>query len=192
MTAASSLKDRAIVDIARLAEDFARGEALVGVVGMGYVGQPLAITAHARGFNVVGFDIDPDKVTALNAGHSRIRTIPDARIANMVRDKRFRATSNFTEMSKAEAIVIRVPPPLNKFREPDLSYVERTAHAVAKNLRPGQLVCLESTTYPGTTIEVLKPILEATGLVVGRDVFLAFSPEREDPGNKTFATEDIP
>jgi UDP-N-acetyl-D-glucosamine dehydrogenase len=186
------LKDRAGVDVARLAADFARGDALIGIVGMGYVGQPLAITAHAKGFGVLGFDIDPDKVTALNAGHSRIRTIPDARIAAMVRDKRFRATSNFDELSKADAVVICVPTPLNKFREPDLSYVERTAHAVARSLRAGQLVCLESTTYPGTTIEVLKPILEATGLVVGRDVFLAFSPEREDPGNKTFATEDIP
>jgi UDP-N-acetyl-D-glucosamine dehydrogenase len=95
-------------------------------------------------------------------------------------------------MSKADAVVICVPTPLNKFREPDLSYVERTAHSVARALRPGQLVCLESTTYPGTTVEVLKPIIEATGLVVGRDVFLAFSPEREDPGNKVFATEDIP
>jgi UDP-N-acetyl-D-glucosamine dehydrogenase len=192
MTTAWTLKDRAVVDVARLAADFAKGDALIGIVGMGYVGQPLAITAHAKGFGVLGFDIDPDKVTALNAGHSRIRTIPDARIATMVRDKRFRATSNFDEMSKADAVVICVPTPLNKFREPDLSYVERTAHAVAKSLRPGQLVCLESTTYPGTTTEVLKPIIEATGLVVGRDVFLAFSPEREDPGNKTFATEDIP
>jgi len=192
MTATSSLKDRAIVDIARLAEDFARGEALVGVVGMGYVGQPLAITAHARGFNVVGFDIDPEKVTALNAGHSRIRTIPDARIATMLRDQRFRATANFDEMSKPDVIVICVPTPLNKFREPDLSFVENTARAVANALRPGQLICLESTTYPGTTIEVLKPILEQTGLVVGRDVFLAFSPEREDPGNTDYKTEDIP
>lgn len=192
MTTAWRLKDRATVDVARLTADFARGNALIGIVGMGYVGQPLAITAHAKGFGVLGFDIDPDKITALNAGHSRIRTIPDAHIAAMLRDKRFRATANFDELSKADAVVICVPTPLNKFREPDLSFVEKTAHAVAKALRPGQLVCLESTTYPGTTIEVLKPILEETGLVVGTDVFLAFSPEREDPGNKTYKTENIP
>jgi UDP-N-acetyl-D-glucosamine dehydrogenase len=192
MTTAWNLKDRVIVDVPRLAADFARGNALIGIVGMGYVGQPLAITAHGKGFGVLGFDIDPDKVTALNAGHSKIRTIPDARIAAMVRDKRFRATANFDELSKPDAVVICVPTPLNKFREPDLSFVEKTAHAVASALRPGQLICLESTTYPGTTVEVLKPILEETGLVVGRDIFLAFSPEREDPGNKTYTTADIP
>jgi UDP-N-acetyl-D-glucosamine dehydrogenase len=177
---------------AHLAERLQSCEALVAVVGMGYVGQPLAIAAHAKGFQVIGFDINPDRVANLNAGQSSIRTIPDTKIAAMCGSGRFRATANRQELSHADVIVICVPTPLDRHREPDLSFVRSTVHDIARTLRPGQLVCLESTTYPGTTAEVLKPILEAGNLKVGRDVFLAFSPEREDPGNLDFHTSNIP
>ena len=159
---------------------------------MGYVGQPLAIAAHGKGFAVSGFDIDPERVAGLNDGRSSIRTIPDERIAAMCASGRFRATADRQELARADIIVICVPTPLNRHREPDLSFVRATASDIARTLRPGQLVCLESTTYPGTTVEVVKPILEARGLVVGRDIFLAFSPEREDPGNPNFHTSNIP
>ncbi|MFL5239460.1 MAG: nucleotide sugar dehydrogenase [Rhizomicrobium sp.] len=177
--------------ISRLAAKFSSANATVGVVGMGYVGQPLAITAHQKGFRVVGFDIDVDRVAALNRGHSTIRTIPDAKIATMLLDRRFRASANLEEIADVDVVIICVPTPLNKYREPDLSHVRRTAEAVSAALRMGQLVCLESTTYPGCTIEVVKPALELSGLKVGTDVFLAYSPEREDPGSK-FRTSEIP
>lgn len=180
------------VDIATLAERIESRQAKVGVVGLGYVGQPLAIAAHARGFRVLGFDIDPDRIVALNEGRSTIQTIPDEKIAAMKVGQRFQATSNFAELSEPDIIVICVPTPLNKYREPDMSYVRTTAENIARALRPGQLICLESTTYPGTTTEILKPALEANGFKVGRDVFLAFSPEREDPGNANFGTANIP
>jgi len=177
--------------ISRLAAKFSSANATVGVVGMGYVGQPLAITAHQKGFRVVGFDIDVERVAALNRGHSTIRTIPDAKIATMLLDRRFRASANLEEIADVDVVIICVPTPLNKYREPDLSHVRRTAEAVSAALRMGQLVCLESTTYPGCTIEVVKPALELSGLKVGIDVFLAYSPEREDPGSK-FRTSEIP
>jgi UDP-N-acetyl-D-glucosamine dehydrogenase len=167
-------------------------EAVVGVIGMGFVGQPLAIAAHRKGFRVIGFDTDRGKVDALNAGTSGIRTIPDANIVAMRRSGRFRATGNAAELAEPDVVLICVPTPLNRYREPDLSFVENTSRALSAALRPGQLVCLESTTYPGTTAEVVKPVLEESGLVVGRDVFLAFSPEREDPGNPDYRTIDIP
>lgn len=180
------------VDVTQLAERIRSRQALVAIVGMGYVGQPLAIAAHTKGFRVVGFDIDPERVAGLNSGHSSIRTISDASIAAMRESGRFRATANPRELSYADVIVICVPTPLSKHREPDLSFVRSTAEDIGRNLRPGQLVCLESTTYPGTTAEILKPILEAGGLRVGRDMFLAFSPEREDPGNPNFHTSNTP
>ncbi len=180
------------IDVAQLVSRIETRQALIGVVGMGYVGQPLAITAHKKGFRVLGFDIDPEKVAALNEGRSTIRTICDDKIAGMRHDGRFRATSNLAELSQPDVVVICVPTPLNKYREPDLSFVRGTAEDVGRALRPGQLVCLESTTYPGTTTEVLKPILESGDLRVGRDVFLAFSPEREDPGNPDYHTSNIP
>jgi UDP-N-acetyl-D-glucosamine dehydrogenase len=158
---------------------------------MGYVGQPLAITAHQKGFRVVGFDIDPDRVSALNAGRSTIRTIPDGKIRAMLSDHRFRASGNLDEIADVDVVIICVPTPLNKYREPDLSHVRRTADAVSAALRMDHLVCLESTTYPGCTMEVVKPVMEMTGLKVGRDVFLAYSPEREDPGSK-IPTSEIP
>jgi UDP-N-acetyl-D-glucosamine dehydrogenase len=185
------LPEEPSASVERLRSKFMSGQATVGVVGMGYVGQPLAITAHQRGFRVIGFDIDHDRVAALNRGHSSIRTIPDAKIAAMLLDRRFRATADLSEIAEADVVTICVPTPLNKYREPDLSHVERTAQAVGEALRRDQLVCLESTTYPGCTVEVVKPAMEASGLKVGTDVFLAYSPEREDPGSK-FRTADIP
>ncbi|HEX3663893.1 MAG TPA: nucleotide sugar dehydrogenase [Rhizomicrobium sp.] len=167
-------------------------EALIGIIGMGYVGQPLAIAAHRKGFQVVGFDTDTAKVAALNDGRSGIRTIPDENILDMRRSGRFHATGSGEELNQPDVILICVPTPLTRYREPDLSFVENTSRALAAVLRPGQLVCLESTTYPGTTVEVVRPILERSGLQAGRDFFLAFSPEREDPGNPTYKTTDIP
>jgi UDP-N-acetyl-D-glucosamine dehydrogenase len=166
--------------------------AIVGVVGMGYVGQPLAIAAHEKGFRVIGFDTDAEKVASLNAGSSGIRTISDERIQEMRRSGRFHATGNAAHLSQPDVVLICVPTPLTRYREPDLTFVEKTSRALAAVLRPGQLICLESTTYPGTTAEIVRPILEESGLRVGKDVFLAFSPEREDPGNPNFRTTSIP
>jgi len=177
--------------IEQLRSNLASANASVGIIGMGYVGQPLAIAAHERGFSVVGFDIDPGRVVALNDGHSTIRTIPDSYIATMLKDGRFRASNDLEELSEVDVIVICVPTPLSKNREPDLAHVKRSAKSVGAALRRDQLVCLESTTYPGCTREILKPAMEALGLKVGSDVFLAYSPEREDPGSK-FRTSEIP
>ena len=164
----------------------------IGIVGMGYVGLPLALVAARVGFNVLGFDIDEKRVEELNAGRTSIKHIPLDEIAAARAASRFRATSDFNGLSKPDAILIAVPTPLSKYREPDLTYVEQSTKNVAKTLRAGQLVVLESTTWPGTTREVMKPILEATGLKCGHDFFLAFSPEREDPGNADYGTATIP
>ena len=180
------------LDVSLLKRAIEARSAVVGVIGMGYVGQPLAIAAHQRGFQVIGFDTDPSKVAALNVGRSGIRTIEDENVRAMRRSGRFRATCNAAELSAPDVVLICVPTPLTRYREPDLSFVESTTRSLARALRPGQLVCLESTTYPGTTSEVVRPILEESGLVVGRDVFLAYSPEREDPGNPNFRTTNIP
>ncbi len=171
---------------------FEARDAKVGVVGLGYVGLPLVKAFNARGFQVTGFDVDQRKVTQLQAGESYIRMIPASAIGEMVDSGRFRATVDFAETGAMDAILICVPTPLDQRREPDLSYVERTAESIAPHLRPGQLVVLESTTYPGTTDELLRPILERGGLVSGRDFFLAYSPEREDPGNPKYETSTIP
>jgi UDP-N-acetyl-D-glucosamine dehydrogenase len=165
--------------------------ATVGIIGLGYVGLPLARAFAANGFRVLGFDIDPVKVRTLNAGKSFIKQIPDAVVADM-REKGFEATDRFDRLDEPDAILICVPTPLTDAREPDLTYVVNSAHAVAAQLRRGQLVVLESTTYPTTTREVVLPILERTELVPGEDFFLAFSPEREDPGNATFSVNNIP
>jgi UDP-N-acetyl-D-glucosamine dehydrogenase len=153
---------------------------------------PLALAFNDARFPVLGFDIDPLKVKHLNAGKSYVRSIPSPRVRSMIASGTFNATCDFTRLSEADVIVICVPTPLGRYREPDLSFVIGTAESIALNLRSGQLVCLESTTYPGTTTEILKPKLEANGLRVGSDVFLAYSPEREDPGNQDFDTVSIP
>jgi len=167
-------------------------EATIGIVGMGYVGQPLAIAIQAQDFDVIGFDVDRVRVNRLNSSRTALRTIGDDKILRMRQSGKFRASSNFAELEIPDVIVICVPTPLNKFREPDLSYVRKTAEDISATLRPGQLVCLESTSYPGTTADILRPLMESTGYKVGRDVFLAFSPEREDPGNEEYGTADIP
>jgi UDP-N-acetyl-D-glucosamine dehydrogenase len=166
--------------------------ATVGICGLGYVGLPLAIAASSAGYKVLGFDVDVGKVAQLNSGHSYIGTVAPETVDRAVRDRGFKATDNFDLLADCDVIVICVPTPLTRHREPDLSFVEQTAGAIARVLRAGQLVALESTTYPGTTNEVVKPILERGGLVSGRDFFLGFSPEREDPGNVTFHTATIP
>jgi len=166
--------------------------ATIGIVGMGYVGMPLALAAWTAGFHILGYDSDNAKVEAINAGRSYIKHISSAEVAAAVRDKRLRATSKFAELGEANAVIICVPTPLTAHREPDLSYVADTARAMAPHLRKGQLIVLESTTWPGTTVEVVKPILEESGLKSGEDFYLAFSPEREDPGNPNFSTKSIP
>lgn len=162
----------------------------VGVVGMGYVGLPLSLTFAKAGFKVTGFDIDKDKVKMLNSGKSYIKHIPDEEVKSQ--QSNFKATSNFKMFSEQDSILICVPTPLTPNREPDLTYIINTATEIARHLRPGQLISLESTTYPGTTEEVLLPMFEKVGLKVGRDYFLVFSPEREDPANPDFSTATIP
>jgi UDP-N-acetyl-D-glucosamine dehydrogenase len=179
-------------EITLLSKRFADREAVVGIIGMGYVGLPLMLAATGAGFRVLGFDIDEPKVGALNHGKSPLKHIGDTRVTAARQSRRFEATADMHRLNEPDAILICVPTPLGKHREPDLSYVERTAESIAARLRPGQLVVLESTTWPGTTTEVVKPILEAAGLRSGRDFFLVFSPEREDPGNIDFETSRIP
>jgi len=167
--------------------------ACVGVIGLGYVGLPLASIYHDRGFRVLGFDIDSRKVETLNAGQSYIGHIPHEQVEQLVADGRFESTSDFSRIAEVNAVSICVPTPLTENREPDLSYIEATGRSIAPHLRKGQLVVLESTTYPGTTREVLLPILEqGSGLTAGEDFFLAYSPEREDPGNGQHSTSTIP
>jgi UDP-N-acetyl-D-glucosamine dehydrogenase len=166
--------------------------ATVGVIGLGYVGLPLAAAVARAGFPVVGFDIDATKPQLILAGTSYIEAVESAALADLVRTKRLRATSDFTGLSSCDVIIICVPTPLTRHREPDLSFVENTAKTIAGHLRRGQLVVLESTTFPGTTREIVKPILETSGLRAGTDFFLGFSPEREDPGNPTYHTAAIP
>ena len=167
-------------------------KAVVGIIGMGYVGLPLMREFCACGFRVVGFDVDASKVKNLNAGKSYIKHIPSGVIADNVKAGRFRATTDFAGLRKVDAIIICVPTPLDRMRQPDMRYVVGSGETIAKHLRRGQLVILESTTYPGTTREVLKPILESSGLRAGKDFHLAFSPEREDTGNPHYSTRTIP
>ena len=180
------------VDIDELVARFRNRTATIAVIGLGYVGLPLMRAAAERGFHVLGFDIDRAKVDMLNAGGSYIRHISAERIAALRSSGRLAATTDFSRLAEAEAIILCVPTPLTRQREPDLSFVVHTTESVAPHLRRGQLVVLESTTYPGTTRDVMQPILERSGLRSGRDFFLAYSPEREDPGNADFGTRDIP
>ncbi len=166
--------------------------AAIAVIGLGYVGLPLACLLAEAGFRVHGLDIDPAKAAKLNRGRSYIRHIPGKRIAPLVAAERLSAGHDFRALAKADIVIICVPTPLSRQREPDLSFVARTADSVAAHLRRGQLIVLESSTYPGTTREILQPKLEAKGLRSGRDFFLAYSPEREDPGNRDFASAAIP
>ena len=164
----------------------------VGVIGLGYVGLPLVLSYAAKGYYVTGFDVDLKKISALEAGESYIKHIDSGPIAEYVADGRMKATSDFEKISEVDAVIICVPTPLSAHREPDLSYIEATLGAIVPYLKSGQLVSLESTTYPGTTLEVVKPRIESGGLEVGKSIFLVFSPEREDPGNENFAGPVIP
>jgi UDP-N-acetyl-D-glucosamine dehydrogenase len=187
----------------RKPEFFAGKGIRIGIIGCGYVGLPLALRFAETGQRVTGFDLDPMKVEKLNAGQSYIQHIPAAKIAEHVKAKRFDATADFSRIRDMDAVLICVPTPLDERREPDLSYVEQTALAIAPHLQRGQLIVLESTTYPGTTEELVLPILERGGLRcpivrgpeaenVATDYYLAFSPEREDPGNKQYGLAQIP
>ncbi len=167
-------------------------EARIGIIGLGYVGLPLAVEFAKAGFSVIGLDVDSEKTSALNAGSSYIPDVPSAELKSVVDSGKFRATTDQRELADVDVIDICVPTPLRKTRDPDLSYVVTAVEATAAILRRNQLFILESTTYPGTTEEVAQPALEAGGLKVGRDFYLAFSPERVDPGNKTFSTRNIP
>jgi UDP-N-acetyl-D-glucosamine dehydrogenase len=175
-----------------LHQSIAKKTAKVGVVGLGYVGLPLIRSFHRAGFPTLGFDVDAEKVSRLKAGQSYIKHIPATWISEWLASGRFEPTADMSRLGEADCILICVPTPLNDSRDPDLSYVAGTAEQIAKTLRANQLIVLESTTYPGTTRDVVKPILEATGLKAGRDFFLAYSPEREDPGNPDFTANAIP
>ena len=175
----------------QLAERLAGRKAVVGVIGLGYVGIPLALRFSEVGFRILGFDIDSERAASLNAGRSPIKHIAGADIAAMV-GRGFEATADFARIDEVDAIVICVPTPLSQHREPDMSFIVGTMEAVAPHLRAGQLLSLESTTYPGTTSEILAPYIARRGLTVGDDFFLVYSPEREDPGNPNFSTRSIP
>ncbi|WP_198011810.1 nucleotide sugar dehydrogenase [Rhizobium sp. 42MFCr.1] len=166
--------------------------ARAGVIGLGYVGLPLAIAIARSGFAVTGFDIDPNKIVSLDARRSYIDAVASDDLAAEIDGRRFSATTDFAGLAACDIIVICVPTPLTRHRDPDLSFVEATSRSIAAHLRAGQLVVLESTTYPGTTDDVVKVILEKTGLKSGRDFFIGFSPEREDPGNQHYHTATIP
>lgn len=194
MSSSSNLDQQVRADgvVEQLVQRIGVRDYAIGVIGLGYVGLPLALTACRCGFNVVGFDINGERVAQLNEGRSLIAHLPSGGLDAALQSGRFAATVEFERLREVDAVIIAVPTPLTKNREPDLSFVERTVRTIAARLAPNQLIVLESTTWPGTTEEVVKPILEATGLRSGRDFFLAFSPEREDPGNLDFQTATIP
>jgi UDP-N-acetyl-D-glucosamine dehydrogenase len=166
--------------------------ACVGIVGLGYVGLPLALEFARAGFKVIGYDVSEGVVKALNAGKSHIQDVPSAELSRLVKAGKFEATTDESRMQEMDAVSIAVPTPLAKTRDPDMRYVLSAADAIGRHCRPGVVVVLESTTYPGTTRELMQPKLEAAGLTVGEDVFLAFSPERVDPGNPVWNTKNTP
>ena len=165
--------------------------AIIGIIGLGYVGLPLGLRFTEAGFRVIGIDIDESKATAINSGKSYFRHISDSDV-KCARSRGLEATTDISRAADADALIVCVPTPLTQFREPDLSFVIDTIESILPHLRAGQLISLESTTYPGTTEEELKPRIETHGFKVGEDIFLCFSPEREDPGNVNFTTRSIP
>jgi UDP-N-acetyl-D-glucosamine dehydrogenase len=177
---------------ARLEERLRGGEARLGTLGLGYVGLPLSVEFATGGLRVTGFDLSPEKVAAVNRGESYIKDVDSSRVRSLVQEGRLRASSDFALLAECDAVIICVPTPLSKTKDPDLSMVVDAAKAIAERLRPGQLVVLESTTYPGTTEELILPILASKGLAVGEGFFLAFSPERVDPGNARYNTRNTP
>jgi len=176
----------------KLINKIEKKESLIAIIGLGYVGLPLVIRFVEEGFNVIGFDVDSDKVSMLHRGQSYITHIPSEKIREFILSKRFRATSDYSELRNVDCILICVPTPLSNNKEPDLSFILNTAVEIGRELRHGQLISLESTTYPGTTREILLPIFSKNGLDPGKDFFLIYSPEREDPGNINFNTKNIP
>jgi UDP-N-acetyl-D-glucosamine dehydrogenase len=169
-----------------------RRHILFGIVGLGYVGLPLAVELARAGYRVLGFDVNPDVVEGLNEGRSHVKDVTEAQLQKAMECGRFSATADMARLSEADAISICVPTPLSKFKDPDVSFIVAATESVKKHLRRGQAIVLESTTYPGTTREILLPALESTGLTVGQDFFLAFSPERVDPGNPRYGTRNTP
>ena len=167
-------------------------DVLFGIVGLGYVGLPLAVELANAGFQVLGFDVQEKVVDGLNAGHSHVKDVSDAQLQAVVKAGRFSATTDMLRLAEPDAVSICVPTPLSKFKDPDVSYIVAATEAVKRTLRRGQAIILESTTYPGTTREILLPALESTDLTVGQDFFLAFSPERVDPGNPKYGTRNTP
>ena len=188
-----AVKTTPSVDVEALIRKFVGRKAKIGVIGLGYVGLPLACAICAAGFQAIGFDIDLPKIQKLKKGQSYIGNIHNDKVSEYVKGGKFHPTSDFKRLSEVDAILLCVPTPLNRNREPDMTYIVKTTESLAKFLKRGQLVVLESTTYPGTTRDLVRPILEeATGLKSGVDFFLAFSPEREDPGNAKYHTAVIP
>lgn len=186
-------KDTKIEQLAvELLEKIETKKATVGVVGLGYVGLPLAVEKAKAGYQVIGFDVQEKRVAMVNEGINYIGDVVDEDLKTMIENKQFLATTDYSKISEVDAVAVCVPTPLDQYQQPDTSYVEASAKAIAKYLHKGMLVVLESTTYPGTTEEILKPILEETGLKCGVDFFLAYSPERVDPGNKFFNTKNTP
>lgn len=183
------MKDRGKQNAASKIED---KTAVIGVVGLGYVGLPLAVEKAKAGYRVIGFDIQKKRVDMVNQGINYIGDVVDEELAQIVREGRLSATTDYDHIKDVDAVAICVPTPLDKYQQPNTSYVEGSARSIAKRLHKGMLVVLESTTYPGTTEEVVQPILEETGLKVGQDFFLAYSPERVDPGNKVYNTKNTP
>jgi UDP-N-acetyl-D-glucosamine dehydrogenase len=176
----------------QLIQKILKKEAFIGIIGMGYVGLPLVLRFCEEDFKVLGFDVDSKKVATLKGGKSYLKSISPSRISQIVRSGQLDVTDDFSRLDEPDCILICVPTPLTEKMEPDLQYIEKTTEAILQNLRKGQLIILESTTYPGTTEELVLPRLESRGLKVGKDFFLGFSPEREDPGNQRFTTHQIP
>ena len=177
---------------AELLEKLRSSQALIGIVGLGYVGLPLSLTYSEVGYRVLGLDIDQAKADAINRGQSYIDHIDGERVAKARLKQRLEATTDFARAAEVDALILCVPTPLNQYREPDLSFIRATMEALLPHLHAGQVLSLESTTYPGTTEEELRPLIEQRGLKVGEDIFLVYSPEREDPGNIHFNTATIP
>ena len=173
-----------------LLERIERRDIVFGIVGLGYVGLPLAVELARAGYRVLGYDVNQRVVDGLNAGRSHVKDVTDTQLRDIA--ARFTATTNADRLGEADAISICVPTPLSKFKDPDVSFIVAATESVKRSLRRGQAIILESTTYPGTTREILLPALESTGLKVGSDFFLAFSPERVDPGNKLYQTRNTP
>ena len=179
-------------ELVDLGQKIAKKKYLLGIIGLGYVGLPLSLTFSRKGIQVLGFDLDPDKISMLNAGKSYIKHIPSDDLADFVKQGLFSGTTDFSRLKEPDVLLLCVPTPLTSNREPDMQFIENTATSIAKELRPGQMIILESTTYPGTTVDLLQPILERSGLKGGEDFALAYSPEREDPGNPQYSTSNIP